>query len=256
MDQYLADYGLKSADLRAHLSRHNCTLAGSFALSCYMKIRGVDPGFEPNDIDIWVPHGAYAWSLERYFKDNGYTRSDKFDRQNQYSHDKNIITNIVALMKNGKEIQLIYIKFENVLDYIKTCFDLSCCITWLDNASGNLETLIPELTLKKEMKLLLRNDKTCSRCIKYEQRGFTLIDNMKKKKDRFSKLLPVYDFYCNVRGFDCDKDRRYYKPRVPKTYNAAILIKNSYCNSRVNPTTYFGTVAMFEGFNFAAGGGL
>jgi hypothetical protein len=246
MDNYICEYGMSKEELCNHLSQHNCVIAGSFALASFLKSNGVDPGYEPNDIDIWIPTGVYSWSFERFFRDKGFKKSNKFDRQNTYNHGRSEITSITPLFREGKEIQLIYIKGNNPIQHVKDTFDLTCCITWIDNVTREAKTLEPETTLKKKTNLLMRNDKTCARVIKYENRGFKLINN--KKNDRFTKILPVYDFYCNLRGFDCDKEKRYYKPKILKTHNAAILIKSAYRNSQVKPSTICGHNKMFDDY--------
>lgn len=249
MDDYIIEYGITKNELCNHLAHHNSIIAGSFALATFLKTNGIDPGYEPNDIDIWIPSGVHGWNwnFERFFRDKGFKKSNKFDRQNTYNHGRGKIRNITPLFKNGKEIQLIYIEGNDPIDHIQKTFDLTCCITWIDNVSKEAKNIDPETTLKKETKLILRNDKTCSRVIKYKRRGFKLINN--KKNDRFSKILPVYDFYCNVRGFDPDKERRYIRPKITKTHNAAILIKSAYRHSQVKPTTVCGSNKMFDDFS-------
>lgn len=234
MEEYFSEYGFTKNEILDYLNRYNSLIAGSFALACYLKNNQIDPGYKPNDIDIWVPSSVYSYSFERFFRDRAYIKSNKFERQNTYQSMQNHISSITPLIKNGKEIQIIYLKDNNVLEHIKNNFDITCCITWF-NFNKEIETIDPESTLKKEMRLMLRNDKTCRRVVKYTNRGFVLKDN--KIKDRFSKLLPVYDFYCNMKGYDPDKDKKYLRYKIIKTYNASILIKASYRYAQVNPNT-------------------
>lgn len=245
MDKYITEYELNPIELYNHLAQSNSYIAGSFPLSIFLKENGIDPNFEPNDLDIWVPENIRSWTFCNFFTERGYKFIDKFAKQNKYNHVNSNIKTVYSYFKHGKEIQLIFIRGVDVVEHIKHSFDLTCCVTWFDNISREIKTLEPELTLKKEMKLLLRNDKCCTRVIKYEKRGFKLLD---KKKDRISKILPVYNFYCNVRGFDCDKERKYIRPKILKTHNAAILIKTAFKNSQVKPNTLCGSNKMFDDF--------
>lgn len=246
MDNYIVDYSITKDELCNHLAQHNCLIAGSFALAIFLKSNGIEPKYEPNDIDIWIPRSVYNWSFERFFRQKGFRRSNKFDLQNTYNHGHGQISTITPFLKNGKEIQLIYIEGNNPMEHVKKTFDLTCCISWIDNVTKEAKNINPETTLKMETKLQLRNEKTCTRVIKYQRRGFKIINN--KKNDRFSKILPVYDFYCNVRGFDPDKEKRYYKPKIMKTHNAAILIKSAFRYSQLKPTTVCGSNKMFDDF--------
>lgn len=118
-------------------------------------------------------------------------------------------------------------------------------MTWWNHVEDRIETLEPEKTIKKEMILLNRNDKTCLRVIKYERRGYVLVGE-ERKKDRFSKILPVYKYYCNLKGFNTEKDKRFLRPKICKTYNAVNMIRSLYLFSTVNPLTTVGVNKMFD----------
>lgn len=245
MNTMLTEYNLEKETLKNMLIRNRGIIAGSFPLYCFLKQNGIDPGFTPNDLDIWIPRRGSIWEVERYLRDKGYARTDKFDRQNTYNHTGSQISSVYSYTRQNKEIQIISIKADDCLKYIKDTFDISCCMTWWNHMDDSLENYEPELTLKKEMKLFNRNDKTCLRVIKYEKRGYVLT-NEERKKDRFAKILPVYKYYCNVKGFNSDRDKRFLRPKICKTYNAVNMIRSLYLFSTVNPLTTSGVNKMFD----------
>ena len=54
MEEFITSYGLPFHDFQELLKRINGVVTGSAALATYLKQEGIDPGFVPNDIDIFI----------------------------------------------------------------------------------------------------------------------------------------------------------------------------------------------------------
>ena len=54
MEEFITSYGLPFHDFQELLKRINGLVTGSAALAMYLKQEGIDPGFVPNDIDIFI----------------------------------------------------------------------------------------------------------------------------------------------------------------------------------------------------------
>ena len=61
MEEFLDSYELPFHAFRTLVTENNALVAGSAALALYLKQEGVDPGFEPNDLDIWVEETHDTW---------------------------------------------------------------------------------------------------------------------------------------------------------------------------------------------------
>jgi len=192
MEELITSYGLPFHDFQKLLKRIDGVVTGSAALAMYLKQEGIDSGFVPNDIDIFVQErgDSVCSELTQFLRKYGFKKSDKFDQFNveeggrsYYPELNDILTVDSYTNEAGKEIQIISLNTteERIEDYICTQFDLSICATWWD--SERFHTLNPSLTKRKMMYridkplVLLIDSKLDTRIEKYLLRGFTLIDD-------------------------------------------------------------------------------
>lgn len=198
MASYMKDlttsYGIDFNDFQDLMLNAQAIVAGSAALAGYLKEKGIDPGFEPNDMDIFIPGCVWTYDyliledFENLLVSSGFIYSDKFTASNYDSLTS--IDSIMCFTKDDKEIQLIIIKCSQIVDFIIKDFDLSICITWWDpskyklDGCGGFETIDFVVTEQKKMyrtRATLESEwaivKRDLRIQKYESRGFTLIDN-------------------------------------------------------------------------------
>ncbi len=189
MEELITSYGLPFHDFQKLLKRINGVVTGSAALAMYLKQEGIDSGFVPNDIDIFVQErgDSVCSELTQFLQKHEFKKSDKFDEEggrSYYPELNDILTVDSYTNEAGKEIQIICLNTteERIEDYICTQFDLSICATWWD--SERFHTLNPSLTKRKMMYridkplVLLIDSKLDVRIEKYLLRGFTLVDDM------------------------------------------------------------------------------
>jgi hypothetical protein len=83
MEELITSYELPFHDFQKLLKRIDCVVTGSAALAMYLKQEGIDSGFVPNDIDIFVQErGDYSVcsELTQFLRKYGFKKSDKFDQ--------------------------------------------------------------------------------------------------------------------------------------------------------------------------------
>jgi len=193
MEQLITSYGLPYTEFHEILSSTNCLVAGSAALSMYLQQEGIDPGFYPNDIDIWVEDtrqlvassGAYQQFGNRYIFinfliKNGFNVTCKYEPKREDYEPLHKITEILSFMnREGKEIQIVLLTETDLIRYVRENFDLSICMSWWNAWEERFENLWPEETLRKEMMFTPVAEKTereSERVQKYEERGFRLVE--------------------------------------------------------------------------------
>jgi len=193
MEAFITSYGLPFAPFQELLQTTNSMVAGSAALALYLKQHGIDPGFEPGDMDIWVEdtqqlvaaRGAYVqhgnvYLFTNFLIQNGFNVTSKFEPKEESYEKLNLITQIFSFVnREGKEIQVILMKERDICQYIYHYFDLSACVTWWNARDNLFETMCPEETLRKEMYYQLSNEITereTARIEKYKSRGFRLLE--------------------------------------------------------------------------------
>jgi hypothetical protein len=196
MEPFLSSYGLDDSAFREKMIAGKAVIAGSSALSLYLKQEGVEPGFEPNDMDIFLRHpielGEHCsfmsflqhkvvGQLAYFFIRSGYNVIDTQGRKaNEDYEEVSQITMVISFEHPflKTKIQLICVKAENMIEYIRSSFDCTACMTWWDpSSSERLHTHLPELTLQKKM-VWTKNTRTETseeRRAKYEARGFELL---------------------------------------------------------------------------------
>lgn len=193
MESFITSYGLPYDGFRNLLIETGSTVAGSAALALYMKQEGVYPGFEPNDIDIWVHETHDTWysngrvdqlanstKFTIFLVKHGYNLTTKFDNSindNYYATLSNVKHIFSFVNANHKVIQVVLIREQNVVQYIQNHFDLSACITWWSPPQNTFYNSYPEQTIKKEIYVLpsfANEERTLTRVEKYKARGFTV----------------------------------------------------------------------------------
>lgn len=192
MDALLTHYSLESEPFLQLLARPNVLLTGSSALSLYLQENGVEPGFEPNDIDIYVamPHavqnGTFMSFLQnadlgvlfRYLLTRGYNSiANGSEEIKEYDElPERAIT--LTLAREDRRIQLVALRCENLVEYLCANSDLSACMTWWNAAQGRCENAYPEWTLRRAMRRMNYGPQIHpvhqARIEKYEARGFVL----------------------------------------------------------------------------------
>ncbi len=204
MESLLTTYGIDFAAFSTMIKTENALVAGSFALAGYLKQEGLDPGFEPNDMDIFVigrqervytndghpvePPSYRIYSLERiadFLCEQGFTENTKFGRSGartaKYYGAMNKIQRVVSFNnKSGKEIQVIAVKAQDLKQYMYREFDLSCCTSYWAPWDNTFASVSP-LTKQRRMYYMheprdeAEKAKMAARAKKYEERGFVLV---------------------------------------------------------------------------------
>jgi hypothetical protein len=205
MESLITSYGINFQAFQLTAISLDCLVAGSSALAGYLKQEGIEPGYTPNDLDIFVPGvlenvrdasgrrvaGQYVIKSLKTMKDflavYGFTENDKFGTidaptDGYYSSLTKIQKVTSFTNKDSQEIQVIVIDNYNLIDHISKDFDLSPCITWWDAHNNIFKTMDPDSTKRKEMYFVCVADteeiheKNKMRTEKYAARGFKLID--------------------------------------------------------------------------------
>lgn len=211
MNALISSYGISFSEFQRTLRALNGTVAGSAALAAYLKQEGIDPGFEPNDLDIFIP-GDAAWprtnrsnsynTMSTFLASYGYYRNDKFGviDNNGYYGSINRIQKVTSFTNtDGKEIQVIVIDTRKIIDYINYNFDLSGCMTWYCTVTDCFKTRDPELTRRKQIYITHINPtekeraKTAVRVEKYISRGFKIIPKPCPYMDRYDSRIELTD---------------------------------------------------------------
>lgn len=169
MNTFLQAYEIPFAKFQDIMMHPSYLMAGSAGLALYLEQNGIDAGYEPNDMDIWVKEGSETvMEHSRYvtrlngstlitlLEQNGYITNRVYsaqpDEEASYMAMSKQIKKIMYFKNaSGKEVQLIYIQDMDLIDYIRTYFDLSICVTWWNAAANIFDTLYPPMTLKHKM---------------------------------------------------------------------------------------------------------
>ena len=193
MESLLTSYALPFEGFRTLVTQQNALVAGSTALALYLKQEGIDPGFEPNDLDIWVEETHDTWFTSGrvnqlanstiftlFLVKHGYDLTTKFDstiNEHYYNTMPNIKHIFHFIHPHGKKVQLICVRDENMVDYIYNHFDITICMSWWDSIENVFRTPYPEITRRKEFDILpafTKEERTLARVEKYKTRGFTI----------------------------------------------------------------------------------
>lgn len=211
----LTIYGINAPAFTEMAAYSGAIVAGSFALAGYLKQEGMDPGFEPNDMDIFLPgrqepvcndDGTLVdpptfriHSLERvtaFLHTQGYTENNKFSKSTAseaYYKTINKLQRVVSFNnKSGKEIQVIVVNTQDMIGHMISDFDLSCCVTWWSSDmtgfhTYNTQTKEKKMSFMHEPRNAIAAVKMAARAKKYEARGFTLVKKRCPKHTRADK---------------------------------------------------------------------
>ena len=189
MESFITSYGLPFHDFQELLKKTGAVVAGSAALALYLQQEGIDAGFIPNDMDIFVRRPCpcdQCNPLVQFVRLHGFKKTDKFDcntiaaeNARAYYSSMGGIRNVVSYMNDdGKEVQVISLSSDgDIKDYITDHFDLSICATWWDGEG--FHTVDSESTKRKIMYRMTKpsdldylETKIQSRVEKYLLRGF------------------------------------------------------------------------------------
>ena len=163
MEHFLVSYGLDMGRFQELLNETNALVAGSAPLALYLQQHGIEPGFEPCDLDIWIEDTRemvtgsgirQRGNRYRYTKmlvEQDYHCVSTFCPEQEEEEELHYITRIQTFRKNGKDVQLIFLDQSDIWSYMLKNFDLSVCMTWWNAASNELETMWPEETRQKIM---------------------------------------------------------------------------------------------------------
>ncbi len=205
MESLITSYGIDFESFHKTMKSLDGIVAGSSALAAYLKQEGIDPGFVPNDLDIFIEgwielaRDRNGWEIvgknmirsldkmRNFLAPYGFTENDKFGTldaptEGYYASLKKILKVTSFTNKDNKEIQVIVIGSPKLLAHITQDFDLSACISWWDAFTNVFRTLDPVATKRKEMYFVRENEaseieeKTKKRVEKYIARGFKLIE--------------------------------------------------------------------------------
>jgi len=194
MEPFLATYGLPFEPFNTLLSTTRSLMAGSAPLALYLQQHGIDPGFRPSDIDLWVIDNcdlvdrngvkrriANATQFTLFLVQHGYNLTTKFEGADCNYESLHHVNTILSFQREDKEIQVILLSgVGDIKDYIHESFDLSPCITWWNARKKILETARHEDTLQRKMHLhpqsKTSDERVAARIEKYMNRGFCLMD--------------------------------------------------------------------------------
>ncbi len=198
MEVLLEPYRIDFPNFTQHIQDCRALVAGSFALVGYLTQLNVDPGFQANDMDIFISginnegneDNDSVNNMIQFLNSQGFTENGKFANQNlnqsqerqdqdNYYGTMNLIRRVMSFTNaNDKEIQMIVLNYsaDNLRWYIGV-FDLSCCQCYWE-AFTNTFHAISHLTNEKKMyvnpvrKRILMD----KRIEKYQARGFKLVE--------------------------------------------------------------------------------
>jgi hypothetical protein len=193
MESFLSEYHLPFQDVQDLLRNTNALIAGSAALALYLRQEGIDPGFEPADIDIWAEDTNDLVATQgSYVQRGNFYRFSNFLIKHNYNivcnaqpehveyQDIHCITHILSFVHpTGKKIQVILLRTYDLKTYIVNNFDLSACMSWWNAKDNRFETRYPQQTNQKEMyySSTIINPRETERINKYVQRGFKLLES-------------------------------------------------------------------------------
>jgi hypothetical protein len=195
MESIITSYGIDFAAFKeyCYFADTRLVVAGSTALYGYLKQENIEPGFVPNDMDIFIygerpsklntpyTHIKSVAMLAHFLASYNYTVDNHTNDALNYSDCNSDIVSVTSFCNpGGKKIQIIAIDDLDVKENLSMGADLSACLSWWNYEKNIFETFDPQSTKYKEMYLLNEFSAQSIRCIerieKYEARGFTLID--------------------------------------------------------------------------------
>lgn len=201
MNEFITSYGISFTEFRELCKETGAIISGSVSLYLYLKQQGLEPGFEPNNINIWVTNKAlnktdtlriYEYSncfisfLEMY----GYINMNSLSYTDE-KHHNNIDSgrgNITICLEHLDNKHKIYITIINALsahDYVMNTGLLNICsIIWnaeydslfhANSISINKKQMYINRDFRRSFDSLTINEKDF--ISKYKNRGFEFTNN-------------------------------------------------------------------------------
>ena len=189
MEAFLASYGIAFHEFRALMTQTRGVVAGSAPLALFLAQEGIEPGFSPSDLDIWVHDNEGIYNnlhlYTEFMREHGFVMKRQFEPQEDYDNLHHI-TRILFFHKGDKTVQVIFLDVSKLYRYILEHFDLSVCMTWWNATTDRFETMWPLETPRKEMYHypLGPRARESARIDKYKARGFTLLEPCVELEER------------------------------------------------------------------------
>ena len=191
------------------LSTPGILLSGSAALSLYLTEHNSSSAlpFVPNDIDLYVTvqphrslisllHQPLMQSLYQYLVAHRYDLDHSDESKDHTENGRYAQEGVVCVLTfvhrgayGGQRIQLIGVPHLDLVDYLKSTSDLSCCMTWWDHVTQQCHTAFPEHLAGRRRIMRSMNSLDMShpdhmfrmhmrqeRIQKYKDRGFTVAE--------------------------------------------------------------------------------
>ena len=187
MDTFLERYSLNAIAFRRLLAESSALMSGSAALALYLEQEGIEAGYEPDDMDVWISSTEWdeqLWTLPwtNFLLRSGYQVTENFRQLDQYQEYIDCIQRVLTFERDGKKVQLIVVCVTDLKEYVANHFDFSACMTWWSITSERFETIYPVLTRGKKMFIRGRSisqgdvARAEQRLEKYRSRGFELVE--------------------------------------------------------------------------------
>lgn len=195
MEEFITSYGLEFPVFREKMIAGKAIVAGSSALALYLKQEGVEPGFSPNDIDIFITSPSelgescrfisflnhkVVGQLAYFFIRSGYNVTRTHEQKENNYENVSGITCILCFEHPFLKttIQLICLRSKDVVQAIQESFDLTACMTWWDpSTTDRMQTRCSESTRQKKTYDVkgYQTEKAVLRRQKYKERGFEFL---------------------------------------------------------------------------------
>ena len=214
MDTFLERYSLNATAFRRLLADSSALLSGSAALALYLEQEGLEAGYEPDDMDVWITSAEWEeqlWTIPwtNFLLRSGYHVTENFRQLDQYQEYIDCIQRVLTFERDGKKVQLIVVCITDLKEYVANHFDFSACMTWWSTSSECFETIYPALTKGKKMFIRGRSisqgdvARAEQRLEKYRSRGFELVEEPPPyygvPDERLEVDIAVWD---GIRAFD------------------------------------------------------
>lgn len=181
MHAFLATYHLDHAPVHELLSRPAVLLTGSAALYVYLQEQGIDPGFHPAGVDLFISCLSHFAQIRACLAAHGYQRdgqSGPEEVKEEAGMDHTLCVEQWFIQQDAMPrctVRLLLLDINGPLtDYVASHSDLSICMSWWNAAEGRCETLFPEQTRQRVMRLMNGASAHSARVEHYAARGFRL----------------------------------------------------------------------------------
>lgn len=185
MQSLTAEYNIEYPVFRELMRGTGGVVAGSAALAAYLKQEGQDPGFEPNNLDIYLYAHAEQFPFNtrnlycNYLRLWGWTSTEVGSIVYPDNTRKIVLHETFRNPCHTKDINLYFVDTDNMIEHIQTSYDLSCTATWWNLDEESFENVCPDMTLRRGMYSVDEmyhhsEEELEGRRQKYIARGFTI----------------------------------------------------------------------------------